>query len=159
MAFLIKPRGNILICNLLFNRALRLSRQASCLQPPRRPRLCPVLRTRPPPHPWTPGHPVSRTLAIFTCTPASLSPQPPSDPRRITFLATLFLLLFISCTIVLRSFIIRRRFQRQIDEALAAGIILAPRAQGSRKRRYGHKPKFHTSWVAQGGEKWDEMMV
>jgi len=68
------------------------------------------------------------------------------------------LLLFISCTIVLRSFIVRRRFRRQIEEAVAAGIILAPRVQGSRKRRYGHKPKMFTSWVMQGGEKWDEMM-
>ncbi|GLB38499.1 hypothetical protein LshimejAT787_0503640 [Lyophyllum shimeji] len=105
---------------------------------------------------------------IVSSAPDSSSPS--SQPDRplgftnssnlylITFLATLFLLLFISCTIVLRSFVLRRRYQRQIDEALAAGIILAPRAQGSRKRRYGHKPKMFTSWVVQGGERWDEMM-
>ncbi|KAF8073847.1 hypothetical protein FPV67DRAFT_1479532 [Lyophyllum atratum] len=88
----------------------------------------------------------------------SLGLKNSSNLYLITFLATLFLLLFISCTIVLRSFVIRRRFQRQIDDALAAGIILAPRAQGSRKRRYGHKPKFFTSWVVQGGDKWSDMM-
>ncbi|RDB17916.1 hypothetical protein Hypma_000922 [Hypsizygus marmoreus] len=76
----------------------------------------------------------------------------------ITFLATLFLLLIISCSIVLRSYVLRRRFQRQLDVALAAGIILAPHTQGSRKRRFGARPKFFTSWVAQGGDKWNEMM-
>lgn len=53
----------------------------------------------------------------------------------------------------------RRRFQRRLDEAMAAGIVLTPRALGSRKRRFGIKPRFYTSWLAQGGEKWDEMMV
>ncbi|KAF5382482.1 hypothetical protein D9615_002993 [Tricholomella constricta] len=106
----------------------------------------------------------SSTAASELHPSSSSSPDKPlglknsSNLYLITFLATLFLLLFISCTIVLRSFVIRRRFQRQMDEALAAGIILTPRAQGSRKRRYGHKPKFFTSWVIQGGVKWCDMM-
>lgn len=106
----------------------------------------------------------STTVGSNPDSSSSSSPDRPfgltnsSNLYLITFLATLFLLLFISCSIVLRSFVIRRRLQRQIDEAVAAGIILAPRAQGSRKRRYGHKPRIFTSWVVQGGEKWDEMM-
>ncbi|KAF9468598.1 hypothetical protein BDZ94DRAFT_1245809 [Collybia nuda] len=76
----------------------------------------------------------------------------------ITFLATLFLLLFISCAIVLRSYILRRRFQQQLDEAMAAGILLAPRSPGSRKRRFGSKPKFFEAWLVQGGERWKDMM-
>lgn len=80
-------------------------------------------------------------------------------PISVTFLATLFLLLFVSCAIVLRSYVLRRRFQRRLDEAMAAGILLAPRAQGSRKRRFGTKPKFFDAWIAEGGETWDGMMV
>ncbi|KAF8644525.1 hypothetical protein AX16_008401 [Volvariella volvacea WC 439] len=76
----------------------------------------------------------------------------------ITFLATLFLLLFVSCAIVFRSYILRRRFQRHIDEAVAAGLLLPPRAPGSKKRRYGSKPKFHDAWLRSGGETWAEMM-
>ncbi|KAH9936310.1 uncharacterized protein B0H18DRAFT_1113719 [Fomitopsis serialis] len=45
---------------------------------------------------------------------------------RFTFLATLFLLLFVSAGIVLRSFVLRRRFRRRIEEALAAGVPLTP---------------------------------
>lgn len=77
----------------------------------------------------------------------------------ITFLATLFLLLFISCAIVLRSYVLRRRFQRQLDEAMAAGILLTPRTPGSRKRRFGTKPKFHDIWLVRGGDTWNQMMV
>ncbi|KAG5716719.1 hypothetical protein E4T56_gene16125 [Termitomyces sp. T112] len=100
-----------------------------------------------------------------TAQPAPSSSNIPSVFRNssnlylITFLATLFLLLFVSCAIVLRSFVLRRRYQQHLDEAYTAGIMLAPQAQGSRKRRYGHKPKLYTSWVAQGGgEKWMDMM-
>ncbi|KZT73799.1 hypothetical protein DAEQUDRAFT_761764 [Daedalea quercina L-15889] len=49
-----------------------------------------------------------------------------SDSTRFTFLATLFLLLFVSAAIVLRSFIIRRRFRRRIEEAIAAGVYIPP---------------------------------
>lgn len=45
---------------------------------------------------------------------------------RFTFLATLFLLLFVSAAIVLRSFILRRRFRRRIEEAIAAGVYINP---------------------------------
>jgi hypothetical protein len=42
---------------------------------------------------------------------------------------------------------------------MAAGILLAPRSPGSRKKRFGMKPKFYDVWLDQGGEKWNEMMV
>ncbi|TFK40562.1 hypothetical protein BDQ12DRAFT_679671 [Crucibulum laeve] len=76
----------------------------------------------------------------------------------VTFLATLFLLLLVSCAIVLRSYVLRRRFQRRLDDAMAAGILLAPRAQGSRKKRFGAKPKFFDAYLQHGGEKWSDMM-
>lgn len=77
----------------------------------------------------------------------------------VTFLATLFLLLFVSCAIVLRSYILRRRFQRSLDDAMAAGMVLTPRAQGSKRKRFGAKPKMTDTWLTQGGEKWDSIMV
>ncbi|KAF9533282.1 hypothetical protein CPB83DRAFT_890380 [Crepidotus variabilis] len=75
----------------------------------------------------------------------------------VTFLATLFLLLFVSCAIVLRSYIFRRRYQRRLEEAMAAGMLLAPRAQGSKRKRFGSKPKMFDAWLTDGGEIWDEM--
>ncbi|KAF5311669.1 hypothetical protein D9611_009406 [Ephemerocybe angulata] len=66
----------------------------------------------------------------------------------VTFLATLFLLLFVSCAIVLRSYLLRRRYQRQIEHALAHGIVLAPRTPGSRKKRFGTRPHLYESWIA-----------
>ncbi|EJC97932.1 uncharacterized protein FOMMEDRAFT_149402 [Fomitiporia mediterranea MF3/22] len=68
-----------------------------------------------------------------------------------TFLATLLLLLAISCAIVIRSFIIRRRFHRRVQEALADGSVLPPHAPGpggfggiggGRRRDFGEKPKL-----------------
>ncbi|KAF9013502.1 hypothetical protein BDQ17DRAFT_608351 [Cyathus striatus] len=76
----------------------------------------------------------------------------------VTFLATLFLLLFVSCAIVLRSFILRRRYQRRLEEALAAGIILTPRSPGSKKKRFGAKPKLFDAYLSDGGEKWEDIM-
>ncbi|RXW24433.1 hypothetical protein EST38_g1401 [Candolleomyces aberdarensis] len=66
----------------------------------------------------------------------------------VTFLATLFLLLFVSCAIVLRSYFLRRRYQRHVAQALAQGIVLTPRAPGSRKKRFGTRPHMYESWIA-----------
>lgn len=66
----------------------------------------------------------------------------------MTFLATLFLLLLVSCAIVLRSYILRRRYQRQIENALALGIVLTPRAPGSKRKRFGVRPHMYESWIA-----------
>lgn len=54
------------------------------------------------------------------------SSSQPSSLYLFTFLATLFLLLFVSAGIVLRSFVLRRRFRRRIEEALASGVPLTP---------------------------------
>ncbi|KAJ2919208.1 hypothetical protein MD484_g1213, partial [Candolleomyces efflorescens] len=73
---------------------------------------------------------------------------PSSNLYLVTFLATLFLLLFVSCAIVLRSYFLRRRYQRQVAHALAQGIVLTPRAPGSRKKRFGSRPHMYESWIA-----------
>ena len=78
----------------------------------------------------------------------------------VTFLATLFLLLFISCAIILRSYILRRRYQRNVHSALGAGMLLTPRSPGSRHTRFGHMPKLFDSWLVNGdGGKWQDMSV
>ncbi|KAI5119201.1 hypothetical protein M0805_004456 [Coniferiporia weirii] len=64
-----------------------------------------------------------------------------------TFLATLLLLLAVSCAIILRSLVIRRRFQRRVQEALAQGIVLPP-APDQRRRAFGEKPKLWDAWIA-----------
>jgi hypothetical protein len=73
----------------------------------------------------------------------------------VTFLATLFLLLFVSFAIVLRSYILRSRFRRQLREA---GIILDSRSRGTKKRRSSVIPKIFDIWLVQGGETWEETM-
>lgn len=66
-----------------------------------------------------------------------------------TFLATLLLLLAVSLTIVLRSLIIRRRFQRRVQDALAQGIVLSPTpgSGGSRRFGLGEKPRTWDAWL------------
>ena len=71
-----------------------------------------------------------------------------------TFLATLLVLLAISCAIVIRSLVIRRRFQRRVQEALAEGYVFPPDAGpgatpgfgfgvgGRRRIDIGEKPKL-----------------
>ncbi|KAG5341620.1 hypothetical protein C0989_008599 [Termitomyces sp. Mn162] len=83
--------------------------------------------------------------------PSSSTAQPAPSPSNIPSV-------FRNSSNLYLSFVLRRRYQQHLDEAYTAGIMLAPQAQGSRKRRYGHKPKLYTSWVAQGGEKWMDMM-
>lgn len=85
-------------------------------------------------------------------------PPNSSNLYLVTFLATLFLLLFVSCAIVLRSYVMRRRLRRRIEEAHALGIVLTPRAQGSKRRRFGAKPKMFDVWISEGGCKWNDIM-
>ncbi|EIN12620.1 hypothetical protein PUNSTDRAFT_141278 [Punctularia strigosozonata HHB-11173 SS5] len=75
-----------------------------------------------------------------------------------TFLATLFLLLFVSCAIVLRSFFLRRRFRRRIEEAIAAGVLLPPASGHGRRRDFGEKPKIWDAWAAPSGEEWSDIV-
>ncbi|KAJ3989750.1 hypothetical protein F5890DRAFT_1046717 [Lentinula detonsa] len=77
-----------------------------------------------------------------------------------TFLSTLLVLLIISCSIVFRSFVLRRRYQRRLAEALATGAVLAPRAQGSHKKRFRTRPKFFETWLsdAEKSSTWADLM-
>lgn len=74
-----------------------------------------------------------------------------------TFLTTLLLLLAVSCGIVIRSFILRRRFHRRVEEAIAAGVLL-PSQTGDIgmgpggtinvfRRPLGEKPKMWEVWI------------
>ncbi|THV05273.1 hypothetical protein K435DRAFT_773976 [Dendrothele bispora CBS 962.96] len=103
-------------------------------------------------------------------TSSSSSPSPSSNGGQnnpqssqgnlylFTFLATLLVLLLISCSIVFRSFVLRRRYQRRLQEALASGGVLAPRTQGSHRKRFRTRPKFFDVWLSEGGEIWEDIM-
>lgn len=105
-----------------------------------------------------------------------------------TFLATLLLLLAVSCAIVIRSLILRRRFRRRVQEALANGIVLPPPpggfagamgfgGAGRGRRDFGEKPTMWERWLAPpheldfaalvnekngewgAGKRWNDIMV
>ncbi|KAH6912918.1 hypothetical protein BKA70DRAFT_780040 [Coprinopsis sp. MPI-PUGE-AT-0042] len=98
------------------------------------------------------------STVVATATVAeTAAPSPSQRPERggnntnlylVTFVATLFLLLFVSCGIVLRSYILRRRYQRQINFALANGAVITPRTPGSRRKRLGVRPRLYETWIA-----------
>ncbi|KIJ44079.1 hypothetical protein M422DRAFT_30607 [Sphaerobolus stellatus SS14] len=104
---------------------------------------------------------------IATVTSSSASPTPSTQGSSsgqsssssslylFTFLATLLLLLAVSCAIVVRSFILRRRFRRRIEEAIAAGVLvpgsLDEGGVGRRRRDFGEKPKLWDVWVDEHG--------
>jgi len=81
--------------------------------------------------------------------------------HRFTFLATLFLLLFVSSAIILRSFVLRRRFRRRIEEAILAGVIAPPHTRRtSRRRAIGEKPKLWEARVAHASDDgWHAIIV
>lgn len=82
-----------------------------------------------------------------------------------TFLATLFVLLLISASIIFRSFLIRRRFRQQVEGVLTQGTFfdLPPSGLGLTSRFIGEKPRVHEAWVKQSvlHEKahWQTIMV
>lgn len=41
---------------------------------------------------------------------------------------------------------------------MGPGVLLAPRAQGSKLKRLGTIPKIINTWLAEGGDKWNQMM-
>ncbi|KAJ8080636.1 hypothetical protein PM082_017470 [Marasmius tenuissimus] len=98
----------------------------------------------------------SSSAASQTSSPSGGSNS--SNLYLFTFVATLFVLLMISSTIIFRSYILRRRYQRRLQEALAAGVILAPREQGSRRKRFRTRPKFYDVWFDTAGDTWEELM-
>ncbi|KAH9049931.1 hypothetical protein EDB84DRAFT_1433454 [Lactarius hengduanensis] len=102
---------------------------------------------------------------------APTGPQPGSPPNNngggpssslylFTFLATLFLLLFVSSAIILRSFILRRRFRQRIEEAILAGVIVPNQAgRVSRRRALGEKPKLWEARVFPADDdRWDSIV-
>ncbi|KAH7873152.1 hypothetical protein F5879DRAFT_996948 [Lentinula edodes] len=95
----------------------------------------------------------SSTSSVSSSTETASASQGPSTTSQgnlylFTFLSTLLVLLIISCSIVFRSFVLRRRYQRRLAEALAVGAVLAPRVQGSRKKRFRTRPKFYDTWIS-----------
>ncbi|KAF5369260.1 hypothetical protein D9758_002634 [Tetrapyrgos nigripes] len=108
----------------------------------------------------------SSTSTSSSETSAPSSPgnnQQQSPPNQgnlylFTFLATLLVLLLISCSIVFRSFVLRRRYRRRLQEALASGGVLAPRTQGSHRKRFRTRPRFFDVWLNEGGDTWEDTM-
>jgi len=80
---------------------------------------------------------------------------------RFTFLATLFLLLFVSSAIILRSIVLRRRFRRRLEEAILGGVIPHnPTGRVSRRRAIGEKPKLWEAHVTPASDDtWDAIIV
>ncbi|EGN97997.1 hypothetical protein SERLA73DRAFT_182816 [Serpula lacrymans var. lacrymans S7.3] len=114
----------------------------------------------------TPSSPTQSPTPSSSSSSNTDSGQPGTTSSTLylfTFLATLFVLLLISSAIILRSFVLRRRFRRRVEEAIAAGIYIdvAPRAAaGSRTFRVlGEKPKFYETWITPtNNQKWDGLM-
>ena len=75
-------------------------------------------------------------------------------------MATLSLLFLISCGITTHSFVLRRRYRRNVRGVLTAGGIL-PSTFGGRgfRKDFGDEPKFYDVWVQPGEEKWEGIMV
>jgi hypothetical protein len=61
-----------------------------------------------------------------------------------------------STTDLYRSFILRRRFRRRIEEALAAGVLIPGALEDGmgrgRRRDFGEKPKLWEVWVDEHGQ-------
>lgn len=67
-----------------------------------------------------------------------------------TFLITLLILFGVSCGIVVRSIVLRRRFRRQIQNAIDSGMALPPRVAASRagrRHQFGERPVMHEVWL------------
>ncbi|KAF8575226.1 hypothetical protein K439DRAFT_759769 [Ramaria rubella] len=82
--------------------------------------------------------PPSKTI-LFARSDPTASPAPQhTDTSFFTFLIALLILLFASGALVLRAILVRRRFRRRVQEAIAAGIIL-PGSQAIPE----HKPELY----------------
>lgn len=42
---------------------------------------------------------------------------------------------------------------------MAAGMLLAPRSPGSKRKRFGAKPKMFDLWFKEGEENWEDVLV
>lgn len=59
----------------------------------------------------------------------------------------------MSCGIVLRSFILRRRFRRRVEAAIAAGVLLPEQVEALRRRgpAVGERPTMWEVRIGKGG--------
>ncbi|KIP06906.1 hypothetical protein PHLGIDRAFT_19341 [Phlebiopsis gigantea 11061_1 CR5-6] len=111
------------------------------------------------------GATVSSTPSATTATPASSSTNT-SDSNSggtsllssqaslylYTFLVTLILLLAVSGAIVLRSYVVRRRQRRMVEEAIRNGTYVPPeRAKG---KKLGEKPVLYDVYLTEGDKAW-----
>ncbi|KZT60116.1 hypothetical protein CALCODRAFT_150477 [Calocera cornea HHB12733] len=144
-----------------------------------RPHACLRLRILPLPLPVRDalGQPVPGNAQYARFPPARTDPGERAAADRtgfasgslylFTFLTTLLLLLTVSFGIVLRSFVLRRRFRRRVEAAIAAGVLLPGSLNAGRgDRRLQEKPKLWEVWMdeekaAKGtdGAAWDDIMV
>lgn len=80
------------------------------------------------------------------------------DSTSFTFLATILILVLLSATLVLRSYILRRRYRRHFQQALADGLFdnldrsgpgELDTIRGFRRsiRRFGPKPIVWDTWI------------
>ncbi|KAH9924950.1 hypothetical protein B0H21DRAFT_826686 [Amylocystis lapponica] len=105
---------------------------------------------------------MSTTVSVAPSSTSSDGPSPsttvPSSGPTLTssaslylytFLATLILLLSISAAIVVRSYILRRRQRRMIEEAIRNGTYVPPPRS---PRTFGEKPRLHDVYLALDAE-------
>ncbi|KIM89705.1 hypothetical protein PILCRDRAFT_2020, partial [Piloderma croceum F 1598] len=105
-----------------------------------------------------PGPPTQTSNTPLNSSGPSL--QSSSSLYLYTFLATLVLLLGVSGAIVVRSFILRRRHQALVEEAIRNGTWVPPPfgagGRGGRhglgKKELGEKPKMWDAWVGKDRE-------
>ena len=76
------------------------------------------------------------------------------DSTSFTFLATILILVLLSASLVLRSYILRRRYRQRFQQALADGLFTdlnndADTFGGFRRttRRLGPKPVVFDTWI------------
>lgn len=91
------------------------------------------------------------TVSQTSSAGGNQSPATSTTLYLFTFLAALFVLLLISASIIFRTFLIRRRFRRRVEDALAQGVFLdlQPSVLGLTARYIGEKPSVHEAWVRQ----------
>ncbi|KAJ7147468.1 hypothetical protein C8R43DRAFT_1010936 [Mycena crocata] len=91
--------------------------------------------------------PSTSSTPSATATPSVSSSTGNSNLYLFTFLATLILLLTVSCSIICRAVFMRRRFRRRVDRAMAQGLVLTPPEQGSHNLSFGAQPKLFDVWL------------
>ncbi|KZT33767.1 hypothetical protein SISSUDRAFT_380694 [Sistotremastrum suecicum HHB10207 ss-3] len=109
---------------------------------------------------------VATTTQSQTASPSSTPAPSTGGTGSELYLTTLLLLLGVSCAIIVRSLVLRRRFRRRVQEAIANGIYVPGMMGGSHRRDIGEKPTMWEAWIgspesslpAQKKE-WNEFLV